>query len=399
MSNFKRKFINILYKSKLDLNSNQKKAINCKINTNEINNITIKKYNNDYSLENSSYIPIPTFKKKEYFKDLSITKDKYNNLTLLNSKIKNNKKKFFIPKNSKLSINNNVKNKIINIPTFSNANINTLYNKLNIKKNYFYLKNNNKRKIINTYKIKEKEYIRKKPLFTEFNTLKSLKINKKNNYSTKNVKKFGNMISINKIKEKIKKMENEFSSNETKKILINRPVRTLNSQSFQFNSKEFKNLSPTFHVLNHLKIKKNNGQKKLTSFFSERYRNNMIKAFKRNYYSSNNLFEKFSLRKSGAKKMFELNILNNNKSSDKNNIFSTKIKLKTNERNNLFNEVMKFRNYYKIPVITSEYQRYSKYIRNENRKLFLKNTLFNSSNINQNQDFTINKSSQFSYRN
>ena len=414
MSHFKKKYINILYKSKADMSLNQKKTINYKINTNGINNgykknlgvfhNNLKKNKlkgnyleseNDYSLANDSFLP--TFKKNEYYEDLILSKDKYNNNTIFNSKMK--KCKFYIKNDiPKLSINTNFnKNKIKNIPTSSNSNINTLYNNLNIKKDYFYLKNNNKQKIINTYKIKKIEFIKKKPLFTEFNIKNSLKINKKNNYSTinVNVKKLGNINSINRIKEKIKKMENEFSSNEVKKILINRPMRTLNSKSFQFNSKEFKNLSPTFRVLNHLKTKKKNVQQKLTNFLSEKYRNNIIKVFKRNYYSSNNLFENsnFSLSKSGTNKIFKskLSELNNNRSSDKSNIFNNKIKLQTNKENSIYNEIMKCRNYYKIPVITSEYKRCSKYIRNENRTNFLKSSLFNSSNINQ--DFN-NKSSQ-----
>ena len=55
---------------------------------------------------------------------------------------------------------------------------------------------------------------------------------------------------------------------------------------------------------------------------------------------------------------------------------------------------MQYKKSYNIPIITREYQRCSKYIRNDNRKIYFKNWLLTS--FNKSLNFN-NKSGQFSF--
>ena len=226
--------------------------------------------------------------------------------------------------------------------------------------------------------------------------IKNINKTKINSYSKiNNTKKLINKSSNSRIKEKIKKMENEFSSNEVKRILINRPMRTLNSKYFQFNSKELKNLSPTYHLLNNSRIKQSEKQNKICGLFSEKYRNNIGNLFKSNNSGLNKILDNNSLSKSGMNNIFNLSHISNNNSVNNNYIFNTKIKIKSsNENNNLYKEIMQYKKSYNIPIITREYQRCSKYIRNDNRKKYFKNWLLTS--FNKSLNFS-NKSGQFSF--
>ena len=427
MSNFNKRILNIL--SKIDLDYQKKKKNNYKININGINNKKNKKGNinpynyskikllnelecekdeKDYNANNISYIP--KFKKNKYNEVLTMSKDKLNknlNITLFNTNsitIENNK--FLIPKNSTvLSLNyidsnkKHSKYKLTNIPKSNISNNKINYNGLERNKNYINIINNNKN-TINLLQNKNFDLIKKKILSDNFKLKKSLikniKKTKINSYSKiNNTKKLFNKSSNSRIKEKIKKMENEFSSNEVKRILINRPMRTLNSKYFQFNSKELKNLSPTYHVLNNSRIKQSEKQNKICGLFSERYRNNIDNLFKRNNSGLNNILDNNSLNKSGINNIFNLSHISNNNSVNNNYIFNTKIKIKSsNEDNNLYKEIMKFNKSYKIPLITREYRRCSKNIRNDNRKKDFKGWLLTS--FNKNLNFSM-KSGQFSF--
>ena len=77
-------------------------------------------------------------------------------------------------------------------------------------------------------------------------------------------------------------MEKEFSSNELKRKLINRPMRTLNSKLFQFNSNDLNCFSPTLHFLNNSRTKQYN-EKKNNNLFGERYNIDTIKLYTRKY--------------------------------------------------------------------------------------------------------------------
>ena len=424
MSNFKKRILNILS----DLDYQKKKKNNYKININGINNNKIKKgninpynynkikqlneleYKSDYNINNNSYIP--KLKKNKYNEVLTISKNKLNknlNITLFNENsitIDNNK--FLIPKNSAvISLNyidsnkNHTKYKLTNIPKFNRSNNKINYYGLESNKNYIKIINNNNKKTTNLLQNKNFDFIKKKILLSNFKLKKSsIKNNKKtkiNCYSKINAKRPFNKSSNSRIKEKIKKMENEFSSNEVKKILINRPMRTLNSKNFQFNSKELKYLSPTYHVLNNSRIKQSEEQNKKykkCSFFSERYRNNIGNLFKRNNSGLNDILDNYSLSKSGINNIFNLSQISDNNSINNNYIFNTKIKIKrSNEDNNLYKEIMQYNKSNKMHI-TREYQRCSKYIRNDNRTRYFKNSLLTS--FNKNLNFC-NISGQFSF--
>lgn len=420
MSNFKKRILNIL--SKIDLDY-QKKKNNYKININGINNKKNKKGNinpynytkikllneleceKDYNANNISYIP--KFKKNKYNEVLTISKDKLNknlNITLFNTNsitFENNK--FLIPKNSTVFslnyIDSNKKSnkyKLTNMPKSNYSNNKISYNGLENNKNYI----NKYKNTINLLQNKNIDFIKKKILQNNFKLKKSLIKNlnkaKINSYfKINNTKKLFNKTSNSRIKEKIKKMEIEFSSNEVRRILINRPMRTLNSKNFQFNSKELKNLSPTYHVLNNSRIKQSEEQNKINRLFSGRYRNNVGNLFKSNNSGLNNILDNNSLSKSGINNIFNLSQISNNNSVNNNYIFNTKIKIKSsNEDNNLYKEIIQYNKSYKIPLITREYQRCSKYIRNHNRTKYFKNSLLTS--FNKNLNFS-NKSGQFSF--
>ena len=437
MSNFKKKLLNILYASQLDLDIKNKKNNNYKSKPNGLNFIKLKKgkikHNNINRAElfndennsivaNSIYLPIfnPNINNREKEKELltlKIRKNNFNkakklNLTLLNSNIDDNK--YLLERNKIInslnSFSNTIKNKNrINIPTSDSSNFRNINIYLNTNRNDFN-KNNNKKNLFNKFKLQKIEFSKKKQLFPnnfkiKKSIVKSFKKKKTNSYNKGNKNKLEAIGSNNKIKEKIKKMESEYSSNEVKKILINRPMRTLNSKYFEFNSKEFKNLSPTFRVLNNLRIKKNCQQNKITRLFSEGYKKRIEKIFNRNnstFNKFNSKLENNSLSKSSINNIFNLseintNKINNSNSNDINNktIFSTKIKLRTsNEGKNLYKEIIKFKKLNKFSAITSENQRCSKNIKNENRANYLKKTLLTSfiNNINSS-----NKSIQFKY--
>ena len=59
---------------------------------------------------------------------------------------------------------------------------------------------------------------------------------------------------------------------------------------------------------------------------------------------------------------------------EKRYVFDTKMNLKNSYENNyLFKGIMKYKKRYKIPPINVEYNKYSKYIRNENNGKYFKN--------------------------
>ena len=442
MSNFKKKLLNILYLSRIGLDSKNKKqnrniieinGINSKIhkkeylsqnNVNNYNLFTNSEKENNINVMNVTTIPsCPKTDKNKELTISKLSKEKYNklrniNITPLSTSFYNNQ--YILSKrhttfSNESNNNTNVKNKINIIPNCHKSNINIIHKKLEYNKSYINTNNNsnnnNKIKSFRNFNISQikklklnKNIVNKNFYFNKkkssINTLPSIKSIYKNKltkyYSKNDIRKLDNSKSNNKIKDKIIKMEKEFSSNELKKNLINRPMRTLNSKLFQFSSKEFKCFSPTLHILNNSRskqfiLKKN----KMPNFFSERYNNNLKSIFNNKLISLNNIYENNSLSRSRTSNAFDLSDINN-KSIGKNNIFYTKINLNTNRENTqLYKEVMKYKNFYKVPVINREYQKCSKYIRNGNKTKYLKNDLLTSF-INNNLDYS-SKSNQFSF--
>ena len=439
MSNLKKKLLNILYLSRIGLDSKYKKQNRNIIELNGINNkihkkeylsqINVKNYNLFTNSEKENNInvmnvtTIPSCPKKDKNKELTISKlskEKYNklrnlNITPISTSFCNNQ--YILSKrhttfSNESNNNTNVKKKINIIPNCHKFNLNIVHKKLEYNKSYINTNNNNNKiKLFKSFNISQIKKLKlnkniinknfyfniKKSTINNLPSIKSIYKNKLTKYYSKNdIRKLGNSKSNNKIKDKIIKMEKEFSSSELKKNLINRPMRTLNSKLFQFNSKEFKCFSPTLHILNNSRtkqfiLKKN----KLTNFFRERSNNNLKSIFNNKLMNLNNIYENNSLIGNRTSKAFDLSDINN-KSIGKNNIFYTKINLNTNRENTqLYKEVMKYKNFYKIPVINREYQKCSKYIRNGNKTKYLKNDLL-ASFINTNLDYS-SKSNQFSF--
>ena len=417
MSNFKKRIINVL-KIDLDLKnktknlytSNKKGQSNSKRNNKIINKFSDSEYENNLNLNNISSQPKS---ENNNYEDLTVKKKKLAknlNIALFNTNLSNTQ--LFIHKNSIFcSLNTNKKKKDIqNIPKYSHSN-NQLINK-SIKDNKTYInisKNKDRLTEISTIFIDKQFKINKNkinknciprknsPILKELKARKTLfNKNKKkvNSYSKIISKKLENSRVSNKIKETIYRMEKEFSSSEVKKILINRPMRTLDSKLFNFNSKELKNFSPTLHVLKNSRIKKNNKKNKIYSLFSERYKNNIKKCFHQNCISLNNIYENKSQRTCLLDLLSEgLNSEDiNNKSFHKNYIFNPS--KKTNQKNNELYKEMKNKQMYQNPIINREYQECSKCIRNFNRlKHSLNNLLTSFSN---NPEYSI-KGTQISY--
>jgi hypothetical protein len=256
------------------------------------------------------------------------------------------------------------------IKLFLNFNLSQI-KKLKLNKNL--IKNNinlNKKKITINYLPPIK------PIYTNYNNITK-------NTSKDDIKKNEHSKSTNKIKDKILQMEKEFSSDELKKNLINRPKRTLNSKLFQFKSKDFNYFSPTLHFINNSRAKKYFEKKKIKIYnsFSERYINDVKTIFNKKYTKLNEIYKNNSLSRSKKSNIFDINDINN-KLIRKDNL--TRIKLNnTKENDDLYKEILKYKNFYKLLVITREYQKCSKYIRNGNKR-YLKDdflTSFTNNNL------------------
>lgn len=221
--------------------------------------INFSRNNNFLSyLENKINLPKPT---------LSITTNNINSINYNNNNIKN-----------KFTTNDNYKNKYINL------NLNPYLNKL--EKNKFMS-------------------------FKNLSTLDSLRTNVSkeslyyvNNYKTKNFNSeiFNNKRSTisanNKIKNKIIKMEQEYSLKNQKNSLINRPPRTLNSQLFQFNKNEFKLISPTLYAINSSRIRESIKKDKINNHFYKKIdysfnSNKNKKNIEKNFNENNNFKKEF----------------------------------------------------------------------------------------------------------
>ena len=248
MSNYQTKLIQILGNSdkNLHIRFKIKNVISTKINS--LNKISpsqnipnkLKLYNNkSYEKNNDSLIfaSIPIIKNYKYKKYI-IKKDKLELNNKNNTFIDTNLDKSLISKNTKfLILNKNKKKERKGIITnYENTNITKLFKKRgNSKKNTLTYNNKNiSTDNFNLFKNKKfiKDLLNKDFIFNKSTSLinechfKKSKpiINKSiNNKITKNSK------SSNKIQEKIRKMKEDFSSKGIKKILINRPMRTLNS--------------------------------------------------------------------------------------------------------------------------------------------------------------------------
>ena len=426
MSHLKKKILNLL---KIDSDLKNKKNLcisNIKgFSNSKINNRQIRPYNdyNDYNdFENNKNLnnisSIPVLDKNNYNENLIVRKQKlFKNLNLTLFNTNTNNSQLFMPKNGILSSLNSNKNKknINDIPINNNSNIRIIYN--NFKDNKIYININKNKETLNEmstifnnkqikyYKnIKNKNLIFKKNIhqlneINEINSRKPIlnnsKINKIYSYSKISNKNLENSRVSNKIKETIFQMEKEFSSSEVKKLLINRPMRTLNSKLFQFDSKEFKNFSPTLHVLNNSRIKQNNKNNNIYKLFSERYKNNIKKLFNKNCISLNNIYENKNKRSSVLNEEFNMNNINDKSSHKSDDNYYPQIKLKTNQKNKeLYKLIIKNKKWYKIPVINREYQECSKNIRNDIRLKYSKNNLLTS--FNNNPEYS-NKVSQISY--
>ena len=430
MSNFKKKILQILYKSNICLDS--------KKNTNHRSNIfeTIRANNNkiykkgylsnhnnrNYNLftvsdkeNNKNAMNISTMPQNKSSEKLLISKISKEN----NNKIRNDyftlfnmsfdiKKHMLFKRYSTISneLNNNDKTKMKKngIPNCSNYNLNIVKRKLEYNKSHINIKNNNSKiKLFRNFNISQikKLKLNKNLIKNKFNLNKKIiTVNDlpplKQTYNTisrNDIKMNENSKSNNKIKDKIIKMEKEFSSNELKRKLINRPMRTLNSKLFQFNSNDLNCFSPTLHLLNNSRTKQYN-EKKNNNLFGERYNIDTIKVFTRKYTTINDLYNNNKLNRSKKSNIFDMSDINN-KSIKKDNIFNTKIKLNSNkDSKDLYKEIIKYKNFYKIPVITSEYKKCCKYINNRNTR-YLKDNLLTSF-TNYNLEYS-SRTNQFSF--
>jgi hypothetical protein len=218
-----------------------------------------------------------TKKSGEKLKITKISKAK-NNKSFININF-DNKKQLLIKRKANASnelinfVKTRKKNKINNIPNYSNSNINFVEKKFEYNRSCVNAKDNKKNKLflnfnlsqikklkLNKNLIKNNINLNKKkitinylppikPIYTNYNNISK-------NTSKDDIKKNEHSKSTNKIKDKILQMEKEFSSDELKKNLINRPKRTLNSKLFQFKSKDFNYFSPTLHFINNSRAKK-----------------------------------------------------------------------------------------------------------------------------------------------
>ena len=427
MSSFKKKLINILYNSKICLDS--KKYSNHKQNIIEMNglnnkiykkgnlsNHNIKNYNlltnfdkeNNLNVTNITTVPsCHTNKSSEKLKISKISKAKHNK-TFININF-DNKKQFLIKRKANVSndlqnfIKTRKKNKINGIPNCSNSNINFVEKKFEYNRSCVNVKENKKNKLFLNFNLSQikklklnKNLIKNninlnrkkislnylpsiKPIYTNYNNISK-------NISKDDIKKKEHSKSNNKIKDKIIQMEKEFSSEELKKNLINRPKRTLNSKLFQFKSKDFNCFSPTLHFINNSKSKQYFEKKniKIYNSFSERYINDVKTKFNKKYTNLNEIHKNNSLSRSRKTNISDINDINN-KLIRKDNLFNTRIKLNNTKENNndLYKEILKYKNFYQLLVITREYQKCSNYIRN-GKKRYLKDdflTSFTNNNL------------------
>jgi hypothetical protein len=120
---------------------------------------------------------------------------------------------------------------------------------------------------------------------------------------------------------------------------------------------------------------------KIYNSFSERYINDVKTIFNKKYTNLNEIYKNNSLSRSKKSNIFDINDINN-KLIRKDNL--TRIKLNnTKENDDLYKEILKYKNFYKLLVITREYQKCSKYIRNGNKR-YLKDdflTSFTNNNL------------------
>ena len=430
MSNFKKKVLQILYKSNICLDSKKKSNHRSNIfETIRANNNKIYKKgylsnhnNRNYNLftvsdkeNNKNAMNISTMPQNKNSEKLLISKISKEN----NNKIRNDyftlfnmsfdiKKHMLFKRYSTISneLNNNDKTKMKKngIPNCSNYNLNIVKRKLEYNKSHINIKNNNSKiKLFRNFNISQikKLKLNKNLIKNKFNLNKKIiTVNDlpplKQTYNTisrNDIKMNENSKSNNKIKDKIIKMEKEFSSNELKRKLINRPMRTLNSKLFQFNSNDLNCFSPTLHLLNNSRTKQYN-EKKNNNLFGERYNIDTIKVFTRKYTTINDLYNNNKLNRSKKSNIFDMSDINN-KSIKKDNIFNTKIKLNSNkDSKDLYKEIIKYKNFYKIPVITSEYNKCCKYINNRNTR-YLKDNLLTSF-TNYNLEYS-SRTNQFSF--
>ena len=383
------------YKRNKEINNFSINKIQSSFNKNnrcEYNNYD---YENDLNIINNSFIPkINKNKSNEGKKVLrnKINKYKKENLTLLTTNFDNNNNKYILHNNSNLFLKSNNSN---NIKLKKIKDIQNFKNLQNNNKSYINKNNHNKIKLnsvldfskITNQKINENNknliLLKKEPNLSDYKNEKLIynfrrinnSIKPKNSYNLRvNISNRENNKSNNKIKDKIIKMEKEFTVNDVKKILINRPIRTLNSKIFQFDFKELENISPTLKSLNNSREKLLKTKVKRQIFeFSQRYTNHIKNNFDKNY-SFIKMNEKINRTK--INNLFNLSD-EINKSSDKKSIFNSKIGLINNKGR--YNDIKVIKKYSDNPSIKREYQKSSEYIRRSNKPKFLKNFLLTTS--------------------
>ena len=287
ISNMQKKVDNF-YSKKFYLFSDNK---NFREKSNDYNNsyFYAQHYNNLFGSNNNSiknsndltFINIPN-------QNNNIINVYHNNnfMTYLKNKINLPKTTLSVTANDINSVNNNKNN-------ISISSDNKKYKFINLNLNH-YKSQLGKYKLLSLNNLSNLDTVRKT------SNIESLFL--KNNSKSKNINSGINKYirskssAINQIKNKIIKMEQQFSLKIHKNNLINRPPRTLNSQLFQFNKNEYKLLSPTLKLLKSSKKRKNIQKDGINNniYKKKSYNLNNKKNIDKNFKENNNFKNVFT---------------------------------------------------------------------------------------------------------